>query len=73
VGGWISVNDRLPETGVSVLCTDGEMLEVGFRSTEDNPEYINEWIDFYFLVTHWTEIPAMPKADRRRVNGKVER
>lgn len=48
---WISVNDKLPETGVDVWTTDGVNIDLGFRSMLDTKPDV--WIDFLFKVAFW--------------------
>lgn len=59
---WISVEERLPEEGVSVLiygfgCVDiGWVIDTGWRS-----EYINDYDEGE--ITHWMPLPEPPKEE----------
>ena len=63
---WISVKDRLPETGTEVLVTDG--LHTMVTWCEDTIDGI-KWVDNYYTyvnvrfreVTHWMPLPEPPK------------
>jgi hypothetical protein len=70
---WISVEDRLPQPGVGVLCLchryPGE--EKPWRYVISGmlwDEYPNEWVEWCdtgkiitdIFVTHWTQIPELP-------------
>lgn len=65
---WISVNDRLPEKDVNVLCyTHGDIVE-GYLCSNDNvfkPEidcigYMQNDV-MVIDVTHWMPLPEPPK------------
>lgn len=63
---WISVNDRLPEVGVRVLCARTQTSMAGTRYLDQTVGYITggsrwscrmDWIN----VTHWMPLPEPPK------------
>lgn len=63
LGGWISVEDRLPCNYGEYLCVCNykkvsyvKILEV-FRDSSDDKYYF----DLYFQVTHWMPLPNPPK------------
>ena len=58
---WISVRDKLPETMIEILATDGKHVDVGLRSNIDNPFLPDIWLDFHFPVSHWMPLPELPK------------
>lgn len=69
---WISVKDRLPELGKEILVLGNEgSLEVRrltlrkIHPDEKDPHY---WVDSWdesadYAVTHWCEIPELPKEE----------
>lgn len=63
--GWISVDERLPKTGMDIIAygkCDGEtVMEMGFRSEVDTDP--NEWADFWFRDTHWMPLPDNPEEE----------
>ena len=63
-GGWISVEDRLPELGERVLCTDGNCVFEQYRvlpscvyGVWDRMGLKSEMQD----VTHWMPMPLPPQ------------
>lgn len=61
--GWISVNDRLPDTDLDVIiCTKCGSVRFGWY----NPE-LQVWFDIYGItiksVTHWRELPDPPRME----------
>lgn len=59
---WISVNDRLPREETKVLvCSDWQLIDIG-NVFEGNwfSWWDGEIIDF---VTHWAELPELPKEE----------
>jgi len=61
---WINVEDELPDDTRDVLCygleTNGgtPIVEMGFRSSLDDPKNLTQWKDFPFLkVIAWADIP----------------
>lgn len=75
VGGWISVNDRMPEDETMVIGytpVDGYMF-VGFHRTYVSADYC--WSAWYIVtsmrstkkitkkVTHWMPLPEPPKEE----------
>jgi hypothetical protein len=57
---WISVKDRLPDTGIEVLVVSGTDREVAWRHIDDG-----EWSSYSALghVTHWMPLPALPEEE----------
>lgn len=58
---WIRVTDKLPETDVRVLVTDGKMVDIDtmrFTLLLNNPiwMYVDE-------VTHWMPLPKRPASE----------
>lgn len=64
---WININDKLPKCNEDVIAggfEDGEWIqEIGFVSEVDTEEDLKNgnWIDFWFKVSHWMELPMPPK------------
>ena len=56
-GGWISIDDKLPDDGIIVLITDGDKSDVGFYNEESNT-FVSDY-DFCDdnCVTHWMPLP----------------
>lgn len=59
--GWISVKDRLPDTGLDVIiCTKWGDMHLGWY----NPE-LQVWLDIDGTTikhaTHWLELPDPPR------------
>jgi len=50
---WISVKDRLPKKGDTVLLFDGMFIEIGLAKIDFNPG-----VDLDF--THWQPLPEPP-------------
>lgn len=69
-GGWISVEDRLPETSCDVLAVkrNGLIVQMSYHAPFDHGKRIfqwwgfGEWIDQHSQVTHWMPIPDLPDA-----------
>jgi hypothetical protein len=67
--GWISVKDRLPEPGVSVLVVTGFekpiRITIGWTFTEPQ-EARGKWGSFAGMrsaVLYWMPLPGAPDAD----------
>jgi Protein of unknown function (DUF551) len=62
---WISVEDRLPELGESVLIWDGQCRRVGFYlKTGEYYYYWESTDDEYPLdITHWMPLPEPPETE----------
>jgi len=63
-GGWVSVKERLPRSGDTVLV----YYRRGDYRRMDIVRYLGHWIfiDPYIEVTHWQPLPEPPK---ERENG----
>lgn len=63
---WISVEERLPETGLFVICcAKGYLPRIGTGWYDSN---LKIWhLDFasYHPVTHWMPLPKPPKEEER--------
>lgn len=58
---WISVNDNLPEEGISVLVSNGEFV---CESYLKNKKWIRGGVEiFYMTPTHWMFFPKPPKGE----------
>ena len=63
---WISVDDRLPEFGERVICTDGYAV---FEQYRVEPSCVYGMWDRFGLkspmqeVTHWMPLPQPPKGE----------
>lgn len=68
VGGWISVEDRLPENAQFVLICLGRSIPlIGRYLNEDgwwirNSGFLKNWGD---TVTHWMPLPEVPPKEVR--------
>ena len=68
LGGWISVEERLPESDVPVLAHNGKWTGVAAWMSGDYLEPLERWQDEHreFIemmgpaVTHWTPLPLPP-------------
>ncbi|MGH7745430.1 MAG: DUF551 domain-containing protein [Candidatus Dormibacteria bacterium] len=66
--GWIACSDRMPpEPGgmVAVLMKDGAAMAVRASYRQGNRPGVVGWVypfDIDDMVTHWTPLPAAPKA-----------
>jgi hypothetical protein len=60
---WISINDRLPESAVPVLVTDGLQICIAFIQTLNKKfTQINTWDDWiHESVSHWMPLPNPPE------------
>ncbi len=68
-GGWISVNDRLPETDRDFLCVykfrDNGKHFIGilaYFATDERPHWQNQGFR-ELTVTHWQPLPEPPKGE----------
>lgn len=61
VGGWISVEDRLPELATLALVYDAGSGKMAVARYIAN----NQWVlpAFFPAVTHWMLLPGAPKED----------
>ncbi len=64
---WVSVKDRLPESGEAVLTCNQDDCDIGFLSSTNNdgPDWQNLYF-FHISVTHWMPLPSPPE---RNHNG----
>lgn len=67
LGGWISVEERLPGTE-RILITDGELVKEGYRRPDGVWKYGREeyllWSQLsIYPVTHWMPLPEAPKEE----------
>lgn len=68
---WVSVDERLPEVGVKVICFGGLLTDLGFTYQTDFAVMGNdkEWIFFEgtisdgWNITHWMPLPQPPKGE----------
>lgn len=65
---WISVKDRVPESGVNVLVTDGIHMMVTWCEYIDNEclwvDNFYEYVNVRFKeVTHWMPLPTLPESE----------
>ncbi len=62
MSNWISVKDKLPESRIPVLLSDGYQMCIGWFNTQ-RKEFIqvNTWDNLTELVTHWMPLPEPPK------------
>ena len=72
--GWISVDDRLPEVGIKVLCyrpeaekSGDEIIKVSYALDGKNrsPQGIEHKFECWCHVTHWMPLPNPPKTDKQ--------
>lgn len=69
-GGWVSVDERLPEPDEPVLCFNGRWIGVGAWMSGECLEDIERWQDEHreFIemsgpaVSHWMPLPPSPAA-----------
>lgn len=61
VGGWISVEDELPELATLALVCDASSGKMAVARYIAN----NQWVlpAFFPAVTHWAPLPKAPKED----------
>ena len=65
VGGWISVEDRLPEENGEYLISTKDRVTSAYyefgRRTSEWTDYFEGYLDFE--PTHWMALPELPKED----------
>jgi hypothetical protein len=72
VGDWISVNDKLPDIGVKVLCFCPDRADPDAPYDDIFTGHRDEWmgtpepvfVDYEFIkwaVSHWMPLPLPPK------------
>lgn len=60
LNGWISVHDRLPRCGESVIVTDGELVCEAFLSISG--KWVRNGIGWIASeITHWQPTPEPPE------------
>jgi hypothetical protein len=52
---WISVKDRLPEPGITVLGSDGTNIAIVYMHKDKSWEFV--WMG---PITHWMPLPEPP-------------
>ena len=78
VGGWISVDQRLPESDVPVLAHNGKWTGVAAWMSGDYLEPLERWQDEHreFVemmgpaITHWMTLPPPPTSSADSGKGK---
>lgn len=64
-GEWISVEDRLPENGISrvlVFLRDDDFTKPIGENKIDTDRYLDgKWVRWSKYVTHWMPLPMPPK------------
>lgn len=67
---WVSVDERLPDSGVQVLCFGGLLTDLGFTHQTDFAVYAGNDKDWLFFdgtisdgwsITHWMPLPQPAK------------
>ena len=60
---WISVDDRLPEDGESVLTYKNGIVDVQVYEKNRNGWIKDNWFWSMATVTHWIPFPTAPKGE----------
>ena len=63
-GGWIPVEDRLPEYAIEVFLFNG-VRKIGFyaNNLQGKPGFFTSFNDLpFYSVTHWQPLPPAPEA-----------
>ena len=60
---WISVNDKLPEDGESVLTYKNGNVDVQVYEKNRNGWIQGNWFWSMATVTHWMPLPEPPKGE----------
>ena len=64
LGGWISVEDRLPEEAERVLVRlSGDKPPIGEPRMDTDRVVDGRWVRWFDLVTHWMTLPELPKEE----------
>lgn len=71
LGGWIPVSERLPESNVFVLVSNGVWVGQGRHCDSNYYEEDEQWQDehgefinlLHHPVTHWMSLPAAPQQE----------
>ena len=62
---WISVNDKLPQDDIDVLCLFTGWDDMQFQRVLSYDELEKEWVDWegytHNKITHWMPLPNPPK------------
>ncbi|MCK4858242.1 MAG: DUF551 domain-containing protein [candidate division Zixibacteria bacterium] len=62
---WISVDDRLPETGVPVICACNDIVNQWSQELvwfSDDKDWCDRSLEVFIpIVTHWQLLPQPPK------------
>ena len=61
---WISVKDRLPEHGESVLTYKNGIVDIQMYEKNRNGWISDNWFWSMATVTHWMPISAPPDVDK---------
>ena len=77
VGGWVSVEERLPESDAPVLAHNGKWTGVAAWMSGDYLEPLERWQDEHreFIemmgpaVTHWMPMPPAPSSAKGVAHG----
>lgn len=62
-GGWISVKDRLPEDGETVLTFKNGITEVQVYEKKRNGWIRGNWFWSMATVSHWMPMPEPPEEE----------
>lgn len=63
MNGWISVKDRLPRCGESVIVTDGVFVGEAFWGISG--KWVRNGIGWIASeITHWMPMPTPPKTEK---------
>lgn len=64
-GGWVSVEDRLPEFGETVLVFQAERCEIKTVGKHNSGPYTDfTQKEFYNKITHWQPLPPSPDTEK---------
>jgi hypothetical protein len=60
---WISIKEKIPEIGMSVLVSDGTQICIAFiQSMNKKFTQINTWDHWiHESITHWMPLPEPPE------------
>lgn len=68
-GGWISVEDRLPEKNTECLVFSGWIATAVYEPLEKRRGKQHDWfseplgLNPYFGITHWQSLPPLPQKE----------
>ena len=77
-GGWISVNDRLPDAYASILAfcpedyiQEGYLVRIDkYNDKDDVPVFTSDVTGNYIQVSHWMELPKLPADEAINENNQ---